>query len=130
VNATIADAQGVLTINDNDPFPNMSINSVSLTEPDSGTVNLNFTVTLSRASGKTVTVNYATANGTATASSDYSTRSGTLTFAPGTATMTIAVPVVGNTTPEPNETFFVNLSGASNATLTVSQGTGTIINDD
>jgi hypothetical protein len=108
----------------------MSINSVSLSEPDSGTVNLNFTVTLSRASGKTVTVNYATANGTASAPSDYSTRSGTLTFAPGTATMTIAVPVVGDLTREPSETFLVSLSGASNATVTTSQGTGTIVNDD
>jgi hypothetical protein len=53
-----------------------------------------------------------------------------LTFSAGVTSMTISVPVTGNFTREPNETFFVNLSGATNATISVSQGTGTIINDD
>jgi hypothetical protein len=130
VNATIADTQGVITINDNDPTPTLSINSVSVTEPDSGSVNLVFTVTLSAASGRAVTVNYATANGTATQPSDYTSRSGTLTFNAGVTTMTISVPVIGNTTREANETFTVNLSGAGNATIAVATGTGTILNDD
>jgi hypothetical protein len=77
-----------------------------------------------------VTVNYATANGTATAGSDYNATSGTLTFAPGVTTQTITVQVRGDTTPEANETFAVNLSGASNATIADSQGVGTIINND
>ena len=78
-------------------MPSLSINDVSLVEGNSGSANLTFTVTLSAISGKTVTVNYATANGSALAPSDYQGGSGTLTFAPGTATKTIDVPIVGNT---------------------------------
>jgi LmbE family N-acetylglucosaminyl deacetylase len=131
VNATIADAQGVVTINDNDPTPTLVINNVTVTEPDSGSVNAVFTVTLSAASGRTVTVNYATANGSATtANNDYSARNGTLTFNPGVTTLTITVPVNGNTTREANETFLVNLSAAVNAGIADSQGVGTILNDD
>ena len=132
VNATIADAQGVITINDNDPTPTLVINNITITEPDSGgTVNAVFTVTLSAASGRTVSVNYATANGTATtANQDYTAVSGTLNFAPGARTVTITVPVIGNFTRESNETFFVNLSAAVNATIADSQGQGTINNDD
>jgi large repetitive protein len=130
VNATIADNQGIITIVDNDPTPTLSINSVSVTEPDSGSTNLVFTVTLSAAAGRTVTVNYGTANGSASQPSDYSARSGTLTFNAGVTTLTIVVPVNGDTTREGNETFTVNLSGASNATINVGTGTGTILNDD
>jgi len=67
-------------------------------------------VTLSAASASTVTVNYATANGTATAGSDYQTSSGTVTFTPGQTAQTVLVPVNGDTTVELNETFVVNLS--------------------
>src|SRR5262249_43706264 len=81
-------------------------------------------------SGRTVTVNYATANGTAVAPGDYTSTSGTLTFASGVTTQTITVPVVGDTLGEANETFFVNLSGANNATIADNQGVGTITNDD
>ena len=71
-NSTIADGQGQGTIiNDDAPPPTLSINDVSVTEGNSGTVNAVFTVTLSSASSQTVTVTYATANGTATAGSDY-----------------------------------------------------------
>src|SRR5690606_5822117 len=93
-------------------------------------VNATFTVTLSAASGQTVTVNYATADGTATQPADYTSTSGTLTFTPGSTTQTITVPVIGEAVPEADETFFVNLSGASNATISDNQGVGTIINDD
>jgi hypothetical protein len=129
-NATIADAQGTGTITDNDPSPTLAINDVTVTEGNTGTVNAVFTVTLSTVSGQTVTVNYATANGTASSSSDYTSRSGTLTFPAGTTTQTITVPVVGDTLDEPNETFVVNLSGATNATIADSQGVGTIVDDD
>jgi len=78
----------------------------------------------------TVTVNFATADGSAFAGSDYVATSGTLTFAPGTTTQPVTVNVIGDTTPEPNETFFVNLSSPTNATIATGTGTGTILNDD
>jgi CSLREA domain-containing protein len=120
----------VLTIVDDDPLPGLSINDVSVAEGNSGTTNANFTVSLSAASGQTVTVNYATANGTATAGSDYVATSGTLTFTPGQTSKPITVTVIGDTTVEPDETFFVDLSSPTNAAITRSRGTGTIINDD
>jgi len=87
-------------------------------------------VTLSAVSSQSVTVNFATANNTATAGSDYVATSGTLTFNPGDTTKPITVVVNGDTTVEPNETFFVNLSNAVNATIADGQGVGTILNDD
>ncbi len=128
--ATITRAQGIGTIIDNDAIPSFAINDVTISEGNSGTKNAIFTVNLSAASGKTTTVNFATANGTATAGSDYTARSGTLTFAPGETTKTIAVPIIGDTVVESNETFTLNLSGATNATISDSQGVATITNDD
>jgi uncharacterized protein YhjY with autotransporter beta-barrel domain len=130
VNAVVVDGQGVGTIVNDDPLPSLSINDVTVVEGNAGTVNAVFTVTLSAASGQTVQVNYATADGTATQPADYTNTSGTLTFTPGTTTQTITVPVNGETVPEANETFFVNLSGATNATISDNQGVGTITNDD
>jgi Calx-beta domain len=78
-------------------------------------------------------VNYATANSTATAgtSGDYLATSGTLNFADGTSTQTVSVTIRGDTIYEPDETFFVNLTGATNGgTITKSAGLGTIANDD
>ncbi|WP_287595528.1 putative Ig domain-containing protein [Thermomonas sp.] len=129
-NAIVADGQGVGTIVNDDPLPSMSINDVAVVEGNAGTTNATFTVTLGATSGQTVSVNYATADGTATAGSDYTATSGTLTFAPGQTTQTVTVLVNGETVPEANETFFVNLSGASNATISDNQGVGTITNDD
>jgi len=80
-----------------------------------------------------VSVRFATANGTATTSgkaADYSSATGTLTFSPGETSKTISVSVRNDATVEADETFFVNLSRASNATIAVSRGTGTIRNDD
>src|SRR5207253_9978714 len=87
---------------------------------------------LSNASYQTVTVNAQTANDTATtADSDYSAAGPTLlTFSPGTTTQHFHVLVNGDTKYETNEQFFVNLSGESNATISDSQGVGTITNDD
>ena len=93
VNATIADNQGVGTIVDNDAVPSLAINDVTVTEGDSGSVNAVFTVNLSAPSGLPVSVKYATANGTATAGSDYTAKSGTLTFAAGVTTQTMSVAV-------------------------------------
>ncbi|MBE5315011.1 MAG: putative Ig domain-containing protein [Xanthomonadales bacterium] len=130
VNAVVVDGQGVGTIVNDDPLPSLSINDVTVVEGNAGTVNAVFTVTLSAASGQTVQVNFATADGTATQPADYTNTSGTLTFTPGQTTRTITVPVIGETIPEANETFFVNLSGATNSTISDNQGLGTITNDD
>jgi hypothetical protein len=127
--ATIAKGQGVGTIQ-NDDSPTLSINDVSLSEGNSGTTAFTFTVTLSQASNQTVTVDYATANGTATAGSDYQSTSNTLTFNPGDTSKQITVLVNGDTLVEPDETFFVNLSSASGANISTGQGVGTIQNDD
>ncbi len=129
-NATIADAQGVGTITDNDAAPSVTVNDVTVTEGNIGTTLATFTVTLSAVSGRNITVNYATADGTATSPSDYTTTNGALTIPAGQTTGTITVIVNGDTTVEPNETFFVNLTSATNATIADNQGIGTITNDD
>ncbi|MBB4606318.1 uncharacterized protein YhjY with autotransporter beta-barrel domain [Xanthomonas arboricola] len=128
--ATVADAQGLGTIVNDDAVPSLSIDDVSVNEGNSGTTTATFTVSLSAASGQTVSVNYATANGSATAGSDYVARSGTLTFTPGTTAQGVAITVNDDTAVEPNETFSVGLSGASNASIARATGTGTILNDD
>src|SRR5205814_8228637 len=103
----------------------------SVTEGNSGTTALTFSVSLTQASSQTVTVNYATADGTATvAGADYQAASGTLTFAPGQTTQTVTVLVNGDTVVEPNETFTLTLTSPGGATLGRSDATGTIINDD
>jgi Calx-beta domain/FG-GAP-like repeat len=110
--------------------PSVSINDASVTEGNAGTVNATFTVTLSAAYGQPVTVNYSTANNTAIAGSDFQTASGTLTFAPGETSKTITVLVNGDRLPEPNETFVVNLSSRTNATIADGQGAGTVRDDE
>jgi hypothetical protein len=112
------------------PQPTLSINDVSMLEGDSGTTTMNFTVTLSAASSLTAKVDFATANGTATAPSDYVANNGTLTFNPGDLTKTIGVTINGDVNFEPDETFTVNLSNAVNGGVSKSTGTGTIQNDD
>jgi M6 family metalloprotease-like protein len=107
-------------------LPLVSIDDVTLIEPDSGTTTADFTVTLSVASTSPVTVDYATADVSATAGSDYVAASGTLTFAPGETSKTIPVTINGDTTPEPGESFNVNLFGASGAAIADAQGLGTI----
>jgi hypothetical protein len=100
------------------------------------TTSFTFSVTLSAVAIDPVTVSYATANGTAKASTstvvgDFLAKSGTLTFPAGTSAKTITVTVLGDKLKEPNETFFVNLSNASpNAYFGDSQALGTIQNDD
>ena len=113
------------------PAASLTVNDVSVTEGHTGTTQATFTVTLSPANAtQAVTVSYATANGSATAGSDYGAANGTLTFDPSVATRTISVTINGDTTSEPNETFFVNLSQPVNAVIGDAQGTGTIANDD
>ena len=108
----------------------LRINDVSRTEGNTGTGAATFTVTLAPASTCTVTVRYATANGTAVTGSDYTAASGTLTFAPGQTSKTVTVNVAGDAVLEPNETFTLNLSAPTGATLFDGQGLGTILNDE
>ncbi|MEX1995146.1 MAG: Calx-beta domain-containing protein, partial [Steroidobacteraceae bacterium] len=113
------------------PGPTLRVNDVSVTEGHAGTVEATFTVTLSPANPtQVVSVNYATANGTATAGSDYVATSGTLIFDPSVTSRTISVAINGDSAFEQNDTFFVNLSQPVNAVIGDAQGAGTIINDD
>jgi Tol biopolymer transport system component len=129
-NASIVRGRGVGTITDDDRKPALSITDARISEGNSGTRTLSFTISLSTASGQAVTVNYASANGTANASSDYAAGSGLLTFAPGQTTKTVIVGVKGDTLFEANETLYVLLTGATNATVSRARGTGIILNDD
>jgi large repetitive protein len=135
-NATIGDGSGSGAINDNDSMPALSISNVTQAEGNSGITTFVFTVSLTPASGRTVTVNFATRNGTAIAdgigsANDYAATSGSRTFNAGDTSETISVAVNGDTFNEGAENFFVDLSGATNASLPATPfGTGTISNDD
>jgi len=108
----------------------VSISDCSIAEGDAGAVPCVFTVSLSPPSSVAATVAYATANGTATAGTDYTAASGVVTFTPGTTTQPLPVQVLGDVAVEPDETFLVNLSAPTNATLGDAQGVGTIGDDD
>ena len=111
-------------------LPTLSVADASIVEGNAGSSQLSFTVTLSQAATTPVTVSYSTADGTATAGSDYSARAGTLTFAAGETSKTITVPILGDSAVEANETFAVTLSSASGAAIGHGSATGTILNDD
>ena len=129
--ATISDSSGTGTIVDDDDPPSLSIDDVTVTEGNSGTVNATFTVSLSQASGKTVGVTAASADGSATQPADYTaTGNVPLSFSPGQTSKTVTVVVKGDTIDENDETFTVGLSGASNASISDNSGTGTITDDD
>ena len=107
--ATIADGQGEGAIVNDDALI-LSIDDVTATEGDSGTIAVTFTVTMSSVSTSTVTVNYGTADGTAAgADADFQSGSDTIAFAPGETSKTFTVLANGDTKNEADETFFVNL---------------------
>jgi hypothetical protein len=112
------------------PKPAVSIASALLAEGNAGTKSMSLTITLATATPVRVSVVYATADGTATAGSDYTATSGTLVFAPGQTSKTVAVPILGDTGDESDETFSVTLSNPVNATLGTATATGTITNND
>ena len=89
-----------------------------------------FAVTLSRAASGTLTVNYATSDGTATAGTDYTSTSGTLTFTAGESSKTIEVTVLDDSHDEGEETLTLRLSDPSGGVLTDSEATGMIENTD
>jgi uncharacterized repeat protein (TIGR01451 family) len=111
--------------------PVLSINSVGLTEGDSGSSNLEFTVTRST-TGTAFSVDYATADGGAAAGSDYTTTTGTMNFAAdGAATQTINVPIIGDARVEGSESFMLTLSNPTGtAQIGTASGTGTITDND
>ena len=110
------------------PPPELTVADASAEE---GTdANLDFTVTLDREASGEVTVAYATADGTATAGSDYTATSGTLTFAAGDTSKTVSVPVLNDDLDEGSETLTLRLSSPSGASIADGEATGTITNSD
>ena len=108
-------------------LPAVSVTGTSVTEgPVGSTVNATFTVTLARASAKTVTVNFATADGTALAGTNYVAQTGTVTFPPLSTTQTITVPIINDGVLDPNELFTVNLSAPVNAVVGIGTAQGLI----
>jgi len=128
--AILGDAEATGTIVDDDSPPAVSIDDVSATEGDVGTTLASFTLSLSAPSGRIVSVAAATADGTATAGSDYMPGTWTVVFPAGDTAETLNVTILGDRVWEADETFAVNLSNPVNATLAEAQGVGTILNDD
>lgn len=118
------------TVNWDSLVPKISVSNISVTEGNSGTTFATFNLSLSTGSGKTVTVDYATADASAAAQQDYQSLTGTLSFNPGETVKTVAVAINGDSTVEPNEVFSFNLSNAQNALIDTATGLGTILNDD
>jgi len=133
VNATLLKNAGIATIVNDDGLnnqPRISITDTFVAEGNSGTTIANFTVSLNKTSTQPITVNFATANQTASTVNDYLATSGQLTFAPGTSSKVIGVIINGDVLVESNEILRVNLSNPVNGTLARTPGIATIFNDD
>jgi Ca2+-binding RTX toxin-like protein len=121
----------ILTILDDDPTPTLSIDDVQLVEGDAGTQDLSFTVSLSAISGRDITVQFDTTNGSAIAPDDFTAQVAQILSIPaGTPSGKIVVPIAGDLLNESDETFTVTLSGPMNALIADGQGTGTIVDND
>jgi beta-glucanase (GH16 family) len=110
--------------------PSIIISSISPFEGDAPTSTVTFKVNLSSAFDQAVTVDFATADGTAGAPSDYIAKTGTLTIPAKSTEGSIEITVVGDTLREADETFSVTLSNPKNATISTGVGTATVRNDD
>ena len=110
------------------PPPTISINDVTITEGDAGTVTATFTVTQSK-KGKT-SVRYTTAPGTASNPADFLAKTGTVSFRGSHKTVQVAISIAGDTLDEANESFFVRLTNPVRATISDAEGTGTITDND
>lgn len=129
--ATGASSQMSIIGSDGNPvftLPNVTIADASFAEPLAGSANASLTVSLSKAAATAVTVAYATADGSARAGQDYTAATGTITFAAGETSKTIAIPVRADTVAEGSETVMVNLSSANGAVIGDGQGVLTILN--
>jgi len=131
VGGQTTDATGIGTIEDNDDAPLVTISDISVVEGHRDPLAIALAVNLSAVSGKHVYVEFSTADGTATlADNDYGSAAGAVYLAPGVLTTNLWVDVLGDRRIEPNETFYVNLTGAEAATISDGQGQATIVNDD
>lgn len=110
--------------------PTVSIADATRSEGDSGSGAMTFDVNLSAAASGTVTVDYATADGSATNGADYSATTGAVTFSAGSTSRSISVEILGDTDDEGDETFAVTLTNAVGATISGASATGTILDDD
>ena len=130
--AELADDEATGTITDDDEAPALTLNAPASAATEGEDDNLAFTVTLEPASGREVTVSYATSDGTAVSPADFTAAAGdaSLTFAPGDTTKTVTVPIVDDTLDEDDETFTVTLSDPTGATVAAGSATGTITDDD
>ncbi|MFN6002758.1 MAG: Calx-beta domain-containing protein [Dolichospermum sp.] len=118
------------TITNDDLLPNLNLSAnQTIVEGNTNPQNVSYTVTLSRTSSQTITVQYATANGTAIGGSDYTSTSGTLTFNPGVTSQVINIPILNDSLNEANETFSLTLNSPTNASLGTSQTVTTTITD-
>ncbi|HYV10130.1 MAG TPA: Calx-beta domain-containing protein [Pyrinomonadaceae bacterium] len=113
--AVIATSSTTVIIQDDDPKPVVIVGGSVITEGDSGTKNLAVNFLLDHPSVQVITVDFATSNGTATAGNDYVAASGTVTFPAGTTSVPVNITINGDTTVEPDETFTISLSNATNA---------------
>lgn len=133
VDTTFADASDTIAADCENvkgvPKPAVSVTDVWQPEGNAPSA-LVFTVALAKATPVGAKVSYATADGTATAGSDYTATTGQLTFAPGQTSKTISVPILGDTAVEADETFTVTLSSPVNAVLGRATATATLANDD
>ena len=112
------------------PLPTLTVADVRAEEGNAGTTPFAFRLQLSAATKRSVSVDYATADGTALAGSDYAAASGTVVFAPGETEKTVAVDVLGDLPQEPDETFQLRLTNALNATVGTAAATATIVDDE
>ncbi|MBD1211468.1 MAG: peptidylprolyl isomerase [Dolichospermum circinale Clear-D4] len=115
-------------VNDDLPVINLSANQ-TIVEGNTNPQNVTYTVTLSRSDTRVITVNYATANGTATAGLDYTSRTGTLTFNSGVTSQSINIPILNDSINEVNETFTLTLTSPTNANLGTQTSVTTTISD-
>ena len=128
----------LVTVQDRTTVPALFLPDGFVTEGGPGTTtDMLFTLNLTAATGRTVTVNFATSNGTAfggascsTRGADYESKSGTFTIQPGTTSLTIPVKICGDTNAEANELLLISLSNPSNASIIQAGAFGTIVNDD
>ncbi len=130
-NAVIIDGTATATIDNDDlPPPQIAVTGAVVEEGDTGSTSLTFTLTRTGDLDRTSRVDVATADGTAEAGTDYAAWSETVTFAPGEASRTVTIDILSDTDFEADETVFLVLSNPADATLTVNQVSGTIVNDD
>jgi len=125
-----AEAACIIANDDSVSLPIVFVRDASIVEGNSGTKSLSVRVELSASSTVPVKVSYATAGGTAKSGADFHSTTGTLTFGSGAKVLSITVPIIGDAQYEHDETFFVNVTTTTGATVGDGSATGTIMNDD